>query len=105
MSERRLNVRKRSTQVNVLSPIFLALLLAPLLNKTAATQTAATSPLPSPFIPRIIFTGSTVAEVAPTKSFDIDAPLKGLNDPKRYKAGDRYNESKVSCLFSKTPEL
>jgi hypothetical protein len=82
-----------STQVNVLSPIFLALLLMPLLRRTAGQVASIAQPLLSP---RIIFTGSAIAEMAPTKFFDVENPLLGLDDERRYKPSTRYDESKVS---------
>ncbi len=85
-----------SSQVNVISPILLSILLAPKLQNTTNGDISATNPLPSPYLPRIIFTGSAAAEIAATKNFDPSAPLAGLDDQKRFVEGSvRYFESKV----------
>lgn len=89
------------TQVNVISPIFLSLLLAPKLLRTGQSDI----PGQERFIPRIIFTGSTVAEIAPTKAFNVDSPLAGLDSEKGYRGGDRYNESKVTFYVMRIPPI
>lgn len=88
-----LHLTHLSTQVNVLAPVFLALLLTPLLRRTAGQVASVAQPLLSP---RIIFTGSAIAEMAPTKFLDVKNPLVGLDDERRYKSSTRYDESKVS---------
>jgi hypothetical protein len=65
----------------------------PLLRRTAGQVASIAQPLLSP---RIIFTGSAIAEMAPTKFFDVENPLLGLDDERRYKPSTRYDESKVS---------
>jgi hypothetical protein len=82
----------------VISPVFLSILLAPLLRRSRPLASG------NLFSPKIIFTGSAVAEVSPIKWFDIDQPLAGLNDINRYKSGDRYNESKVCFPASASSE-
>jgi hypothetical protein len=73
--------------------VLLALLLTPLLRRTPGQVSGVAGPLLSP---RIIFTGSAIAEMAPTKFFDVKDPLVGLDDERRYKPSTRYDESKVS---------
>ncbi|WRT63306.1 uncharacterized protein IL334_000211 [Kwoniella shivajii] len=73
-------------QVNVLSPTYLALLLAPILEKSASVTGQKG---------KIVFTGSAVAEVATTKGLDIERPLKALDNENVYVVGDRYNQSKL----------
>lgn len=84
------------TQVNNLSQVLLSLLLTPMLLSTGQSEV----PGQSHFAPRLIFTGSIVAEMSPTRSFDVNNPFAGLDSKKRYKAADRYNESKVRWLSS-----
>lgn len=84
-----------STQVNVLSPILLTLLLAPLLRRSLKGDRSTTRCLPNIDIPRIIFTGSDVAEIAVTTGLDSKHPLRGLDDEATYKAEHRYYQSKV----------
>ena len=84
MSGRRLAHADLRTQVNVIAPVLLSLLLVPTLKRLSAAVT-----------PRIVFTGSHVAEIAPAKSLRPADPLAGLDDPKAFKSSDRYNESKV----------
>ncbi|ORY23690.1 hypothetical protein BCR39DRAFT_345033 [Naematelia encephala] len=83
------------TQVNALSPIYLALLLVPLLRKTLQQDISAKKPLPNPYIPRIIFTASRIAENSPTKFFDPEHPLAQLDSKEGYRKGTRYDESKL----------
>ena len=47
------------------------------LERTAKSEISAAEPLLNPFVQRIVFIGTTVAEVAPNKAFNIDARSKG----------------------------
>ncbi|WWD06241.1 hypothetical protein V865_004327 [Kwoniella europaea PYCC6329] len=75
-----------SIQVNVLSPVYLALLLAPIINRS--------STLPGQK-GKIIFTGSETSEVAKTKSLSPSKPLATLDDEKTFLASERYYQSKL----------
>ena len=81
-----------SIQVNVISPILLTFLLAPILERTRNKDKSPTNP----YIPRVVFTGSVVTEAAATASLDPEHPLAGLNDKGKFTISDRYFQSKVS---------
>jgi retinol dehydrogenase-12 len=80
-------------QVNDLSPGLLAVLLLPLVKKTAKLP-----PLASSYTPHITFTGSEVHYWAAWKG-EHEHPLDELNDKTKYQRGDRYNVSKLINIF------
>ncbi|WWC97471.1 hypothetical protein V866_004351 [Kwoniella sp. B9012] len=84
--ERSIDGHEMSIQVNVLSPVYLALLLAPIINRSS-TLTGQKG--------KIIFTGSETTEVANTNSLSPSKPLATLDDKKTFVASERYYQSKL----------
>ena len=85
-----------SIQVNCISTGLLAVLLLPILNKTAAASK-----------PHLVIVSSEVHEWAKFKVQDQPNILEALNDKAQHVPGDRYNISKcmLSTLRRKFPEL
>ncbi|KAK6904799.1 hypothetical protein I204_08412 [Kwoniella mangroviensis CBS 8886] len=84
--ERSIDEHEMSIQVNVLSPVYLALCLAPII-KRSSNFTGQKG--------KIIFTGSETTEVAKTKSLSPSEPLATLDDEKNFMASERYYQSKL----------
>jgi NAD(P)-dependent dehydrogenase (short-subunit alcohol dehydrogenase family) len=80
-------------QVNDLSIGLLAVLLLPLVQKTAKLP-----PLASSYTPHITLTGSEVHYWTAWKG-EHEHPLEELNDKTKYQRADRYNVSKLINIF------
>ena len=83
----------RSLQTNVLATNYLALLLLPLLKRTAERE-GITLP------PHLTIVGSNVHFSAKFIERNSDKVIAALNDETRFDGGDRYNTTKLLNIYS-----